>query len=83
MKQKAIGWGLVGLGVVAVGYLGWYLYHETSFFSPWYDIVPALLKYPIHINFWLRTVIPLVAGVLLLVFGIRMIRITLRGDSKA
>jgi len=75
--KKTIGWALVGLGVVAVGYLGWGVYHTTTFFYPWYDFIPFYLAHPSMYQdpyFWRGIGIPLVAGALLLVFGIRMLK---------
>lgn len=72
--KKAIGWAMVGLGVVAVGYLVWFNYFGLRAFSHWYDVIPLLIEYPWQPYFWLHTGTPLVAGALLLVFGVRMLK---------
>jgi len=74
--KKVIGWALVGVGVVAVGYLAWFFYYCTTFFYPWYDFIPFFITYPWLYPTWVNLYIPLIAGVLLLVFGIRHLRHT-------
>jgi len=72
--KKTVGWALVGLGVVAVGYLGWFNYSGLKAFAHWYDAILLLIEYPWQPYFWLHTGTSLVAGALLLVFGIRMLK---------
>lgn len=74
MKRKVTGWVLIGLGAVALGYLGYICYLVSTMFYPWYTFVTIFRDYPVQLNTWGDFGIPLMAGVLLLIFGIRRVR---------
>jgi len=73
-KSAKIGWALTGLGIVAFGYLGYVIYLASTMFYPWYTFLTIFRDYPMQLNTWGDFGIPLIAGVLLLILGIKQVR---------